>query len=426
MSFAPPCARPFSSQLSLAARFASSRFLSTFDLRSQEGRPSEGNVQHGVGEPIAACTAVPSGESLDWHFNAAQFLQVSKPGTGSPTHLCFPIRLRGGTRGGQAEFTWDSVRTDQHRENYLGHSVQAPTGRWQAGRDVNWYNKGKDKGNDASEAEAKAAEQRRAELSEIKAREEEEMNKRLGIKAGVLGSSSGPGAALLRGSRDLGSAVGSSSSTGANTAPLSSASKWGKTGPSAAAEEKERVDDLTKEERSLAKKLAKEEVRKARHDEKIRVRAIRAERRRAREEEERDATREDARAFDRRRAARSDEEDARGGEKVRRARSGGEQGSGRGNAAREREVRHSPRRHEERRADYREQHRRVQSRSPERARSRLVRPQSAQNEARSSNAFDSKRAREVGAGRRHSPPGEYHRRSSTSRSPPPRSLARRS
>ena len=30
-----------------------------------------------------------------------------------------------GSRGGRAEFKWEDVKTDQHRENYLGHSLMA-------------------------------------------------------------------------------------------------------------------------------------------------------------------------------------------------------------------------------------------------------------------------------------------------------------
>lgn len=62
---------------------------------------------------------------------------------------------------GVAEAQWDS-----------GHSVFAPTGRWQNNKDVNWYNK------DGSESVADR-EKRRLELMEVKMREEEEMNKRL-------------------------------------------------------------------------------------------------------------------------------------------------------------------------------------------------------------------------------------------------------
>ena len=35
---------------------------------------------------------------------------------------------RGGTRGGQDQFSWDSVKSDRDREYYLGHSVKALAG----------------------------------------------------------------------------------------------------------------------------------------------------------------------------------------------------------------------------------------------------------------------------------------------------------
>ncbi|KAI0798593.1 kinase phosphorylation domain-containing protein [Irpex lacteus] len=54
--------------------------------------------------------------------------------------------VRGGTRGGQAEFKWSDVSADKDRENYLGHSINAPTGRWQKNKDVHWY--ARDKGGD--------------------------------------------------------------------------------------------------------------------------------------------------------------------------------------------------------------------------------------------------------------------------------------
>uniref|UniRef100_A0A453RRT9 Multiple myeloma tumor-associated protein 2-like N-terminal domain-containing protein n=1 Tax=Aegilops tauschii subsp. strangulata TaxID=200361 RepID=A0A453RRT9_AEGTS len=41
---------------------------------------------------------------------------------------------RGGVRGGRDQFKWDDVKVDKHRENYLGHSVKAPVGRWQKGK----------------------------------------------------------------------------------------------------------------------------------------------------------------------------------------------------------------------------------------------------------------------------------------------------
>ena len=38
---------------------------------------------------------------------------------------------RGGSRGGKDMFDWENVKEDNQRENYLGHAVKAPVGRWQ-------------------------------------------------------------------------------------------------------------------------------------------------------------------------------------------------------------------------------------------------------------------------------------------------------
>ncbi|THV02801.1 hypothetical protein K435DRAFT_652580 [Dendrothele bispora CBS 962.96] len=66
--------------------------------------------------------------------------------------------VRGGTRGGQAEFKWSDVSADKDRENYLGHSINAPTGRWQKNKDVHWYNR------DQKDTD----EERREELRKVK------------------------------------------------------------------------------------------------------------------------------------------------------------------------------------------------------------------------------------------------------------------
>jgi len=84
---------------------------------------------------------------------------------------------RGGTRGGAAEFKWTDVAADKDRENYLGHSIQAPVGRWQKNKDVNWYNK--DSG-PSTQAEVDAA--NAAEIRRIKRAEEDALSLALGFK----------------------------------------------------------------------------------------------------------------------------------------------------------------------------------------------------------------------------------------------------
>ncbi|ETI23677.1 hypothetical protein G647_05480 [Cladophialophora carrionii CBS 160.54] len=86
-----------------------------------------------------------------------------------------------GSRGGRGDFKWSDVQTSSHRENYLGHSLMAPVGRWQKGRDLNWYAKADSNSNAEEDPAARAARERKEEIRRVKEAEEDALARALGL-----------------------------------------------------------------------------------------------------------------------------------------------------------------------------------------------------------------------------------------------------
>ncbi|KIZ02819.1 Multiple myeloma tumor-associated protein 2 [Monoraphidium neglectum] len=90
---------------------------------------------------------------------------------------------RPGARGGRDQFNWEQVKTDKDRDYWLGHSVMAPTGRWQKGKDLFWYTKGP-QGQQGADALA-------AERAAIKAQEQAAIEEALGLRPQSLRAAQG-------------------------------------------------------------------------------------------------------------------------------------------------------------------------------------------------------------------------------------------
>ncbi|KAB8291861.1 hypothetical protein EYC80_006643 [Monilinia laxa] len=97
---------------------------------------------------------------------------------------------KSGSRGG-VNFSWDEVQNSQHRENYLGHSLMAPVGRWQKGKDLNWYAKGDSDTNGNETAEEKQVRERKEEIRKIKEAEEDAIARALGLPVAQRGQGTG-------------------------------------------------------------------------------------------------------------------------------------------------------------------------------------------------------------------------------------------
>ncbi|PGH09955.1 hypothetical protein AJ79_05571 [Helicocarpus griseus UAMH5409] len=95
-----------------------------------------------------------------------------------------------GSRGGRDSFKWSDVKESTHRENYLGHSLMAPVGRWQQNRDLSWYAKADREGESTEDAAARRQKEREEEIKRIKEAEQEALARALGLPVAPKSASS--------------------------------------------------------------------------------------------------------------------------------------------------------------------------------------------------------------------------------------------
>ena len=87
-----------------------------------------------------------------------------------------------GSRGGTGDFKWSDVQSSTRRENYLGHSLMAPVGRWQKGKVLDWYAKGDTEKREGETDTERAARERKEEIRRVKEAEQDALARALGFE----------------------------------------------------------------------------------------------------------------------------------------------------------------------------------------------------------------------------------------------------